>query len=206
MKMFNGELVSEVFDITKSNSEFYIGSEWSKIQIHQLIDSSESYQKIAELLSVFKSIQEIILKRRLILIISSSDVLSSIFYKEREGINFAIFGREDIVGAEELIQESSSAFDYIDEIFYCLKNAGCRVIKSMDKVAACSIINFINNVIISSDVYRLQIQVIKRFINPSNFSSKGISLDKKGVGMNEALANVINNLCLIFNYIEKLKD
>lgn len=100
--------------------------------------------------------QEIVLKKKLIKIVSSSKTLSSIFYNEAEGINLVLFGKEDVTGMVEQIQESSVAFEHVEEIFYCLKSACCRVIKTLDKILIFGIINFVSQAIVGSDLFRLQ--------------------------------------------------
>jgi hypothetical protein len=123
--------------------------------VRRIVQSFTFNEEVMGLMTVYNQVQERVLKMRLAIVMSTSSTLRALFYNDLAAIReykkkSAV---EEKPGVVTKVKESANSADFLDELYYCLKTASFRAIKSLDKITACSIMAFIFNVILGNHFF-----------------------------------------------------
>lgn len=195
-KLFGEEVVQELLSLVTMPQYqlFFTGSNWKESEIKRLVSSYAFNAEAAEMMAYYKLIQENVWKRRLAAILSDSRALRVLFYgSASEVAMFLSGGITDDSKSESSASRESTAYEYIDEVFYTLNGGLTRAIRSLDKVTSCSLIGFAGSTILCNDLVKLTKQLIQRFLElaGSDFS-ESVSLSKEDLGYNRGMIAALN--------------
>ncbi len=205
-KLFLDEVALEIAGLTAHRPA---ADKWSQSDIKRLLSSFSFGAEVMQLTMCFKTVQERIVKMRLSIILSQSPTLRTFFHGDAAAINGFLLRIEDSDVLSDSSGNPASAYEYLDELFYCLKNSILRAIKTLDKICACSVINFVCTSILSTDLLRLTKQLLGRFLALADGQETGVCLAKAEASRpnyNRAAASVISSVGLVAKFAVKLAE
>jgi hypothetical protein len=207
-KLFSEEIAREVSNLIQSSDKQnkFDANKWRLAEVKRLLQSFSFNAEVMEMMACFKVVQERILKARLAIIFSQSKALRVLFHGDAKAIENLVNPGEgdDSKSESNSSRDGVSIHDYLDELFYCLKNSLLRSIKSLDKIAACSCLTFISGILLGNDLYRLTKQLVSRFINAADGDQSGVGLFKGINNLNKAAAIALNSIGLTIEFTSKL--
>jgi hypothetical protein len=158
-KLFVDEVAQEISHLTCDRSK---AGAWTVPDIKRLLSSYSYGAEVMQLNMCFKMVQERIVKMRMSIILSQSPTLRAFFHGDAPAISSFLLRVEESDALSDSSGNPASAYEYLDELFYCLKNSILRAIKTLDKICACSIVNFVCTTVICTDLLKLTKQLSGR--------------------------------------------
>ncbi len=75
---------------------------------------------------------------------------------------------------EEQLINITNLCEFLDEIFFVIQNVSNRAIESLNKSAACAILNYITNNLMYDEVYSIMKNLLQKYIKREYFVSTAI--------------------------------
>ena len=205
-KLFVDEVAQEISHLTCDRSK---AGAWTVPDIKRLLSSYSYGAEVMQLNMCFKMVQERIVKMRMSIILSQSPTLRAFFHGDAPAISSFLLRVEESDALSDSSGNPASAYEYLDELFYCLKNSILRAIKTLDKICACSIVNFVCTTVICTDLLKLTKQLSGRFLALADGQESGVCLAKPEStrpNYNQAAASVISSIGMVSKFATKLAE
>lgn len=208
LKLFSDEIAKELTSIAESSSlrSALQAEQWRERETRRLMASYSFNAEGLEMMAYYKVIQEKVWKARLAMILSNSRSLRVLFHGTPSEISqFLEGGTGDGSKSESSSsKDTSSAYDYIDEVFYVLNSGISRAIRSLDKVTSCTLINFAGNTLLCNDLCKLLKQLAHRYIFLADGDSDGLYLSTDDSGFNKGACATLNCIDVVQDFSSKL--
>ncbi|KAL4495100.1 hypothetical protein ABPG72_007207 [Tetrahymena utriculariae] len=112
----------------------------------------------------------------------------------------------NFIESEESLFNIQKLHEYLDEIFFIIKNCALRALESLNKSTACAILNFISQQVIHEDVYYINEKLFSKWLKRENFNTQAISFNNRYIVHNTFVAVLFNNIQMLKIYIQKLSQ
>jgi hypothetical protein len=164
IELWKDHLIKEILSLVEKRDDLTRAdpSLWSKSSISILVSTKNFNTIIFGLMENFKTIQEVVLKKKVSVIISNSVTIRKLFYESPETLAKAMTRKGSFESDSSEYDENSSTCsqslnpnDYLDEFFFCLEETSLRVIKTLNKVSIFSILNFVSSMILGEDLVKI---------------------------------------------------
>ena len=209
IELWKDHIISQIYQVVQRKDYLKDEKSWQKDEIIRNFNAKNFNTIIFGIMEKFKMLQEVILKKKVSVIISNSTTVRRLFYDSPELLQTTSFRKMSIDSADSSEIDESSGFnpnDYLDEYFFILEESSFRVIKTLNKVSIITILNFISNTIIGSDLLRIISALLQRFNSKENFGgARGINLESDGSAINFCVGMMLNSLQAINEFITRLK-
>ena len=96
-------------------------------------------------------------------------------------------------------------YEFLDEIFFLIKNGSIRALETLNKSTACALLNYLTDNLIYEDVYFIMNKLLSNFIKREYFTNTAISLNSKNTVHNSFMIILFNNIEMNLKYMRKLK-
>jgi len=208
LKLFSDDIATELTAIAESSSlKSSLPIElWRERETKRLMASYAFNAEGLEMMAYYRVIQEKVWKTRLAMILSSSRSLRVLFHGSPSEISQFIDGGtgDDSRSESSSSKDTSSAYDFIDEVFYILRSSISRAIRSLDKVTSCTLIGFAGTTLLGNDLYKLMKQLAHRYITLADGDSDGVLLTPEDSGYNKGACIVLNCIGVVRDFSTKL--
>lgn len=110
-----------------------------------------------------------------------------------------------LVNAEESLVNLSQYFEFLDEIFFIIKENLTRTLETMNGNASCAQLEYIANTVIHEMVYKIINDLVSRYLKRDFFHGQGICFHPAYTLNNAFMILLINNIDIVLKYLKKLK-
>ncbi|CAD8108855.1 unnamed protein product [Paramecium primaurelia] len=155
-------------------------------------------ESITEYLSKYLEFSQIELQQQIVFFVQKSEPLKDLW-------NFDKAKFTKLLECQNVLL-SNGYHEWLEEIFYLIKQQIQRAISTENQIIASALINFIGFQVISDDLHQIALQLFHRYLKKEYFSPQAIGISQEQTVNNSFIILLFNILSNIPMYLKTLKS